>query len=167
MIEIYPNLFVGPKGDYEQTVRHENGWYVVHAAKELYHRQAVGYVGPDAPTDHPEYLFARRGARLMLNLIDAPVQVDIPRRIFDVALEFIDGGLRSGHRLLVHCIEGRSRSASVGLLYLASRTPVFDGCSHREAEERFNEIYAPLHAGVALRRFVCSHWQEYRRAPRK
>ena len=118
MHQIHKNLFVGPRSDYENDVAHRKGWRVVHAAKEPYHREAVGYRGTSPPPSHPEYLFAKREHRLMLNLIDAPVEVDIPKAIFDAALAFIYEGLASGDQLLIHCNHGVSRSASIGLLFL-------------------------------------------------
>lgn len=45
MIEIYNNLFIGNEMDYEKNVKRQNGWAIVHACKEPYHRQAVGYSG--------------------------------------------------------------------------------------------------------------------------
>jgi len=70
MIEIVTNLFIGSQDDYELTVRHETGWRVIHACKEPYHRQALGYRGQGAPRNDPEYLVAVRGERLMLNMVD-------------------------------------------------------------------------------------------------
>ena len=58
MIEIYPNLFVGDQGDYEYQVKGQDGWAVVHACKEPYHRQLLGYRTRGAPKGHPEYLYA-------------------------------------------------------------------------------------------------------------
>jgi len=71
MIEIYPNLYIGNEDDYESKVRSETGWCVVHACKDPYHRQALGYTGRAAPKEHPEYLIARRDNQLILNLVDA------------------------------------------------------------------------------------------------
>lgn len=41
MIEVYDNLFVGDKSDYESRIRFENDeeWNIIHACKEPYHRQ--------------------------------------------------------------------------------------------------------------------------------
>jgi hypothetical protein len=49
MIEIHPNLYIGNEHDYEFNVRRESGWCIVHACKEPYHRQALGYTGRAAP----------------------------------------------------------------------------------------------------------------------
>jgi hypothetical protein len=56
MIEVYSKLFVGDELDYERKVSHQTGWATVHACKEPYHREALGYSSRGAPKDHPEYL---------------------------------------------------------------------------------------------------------------
>jgi hypothetical protein len=165
MHEIYKNLYVGPKSDYEADVAHRRDWWVVHAAKEPYHRDAVGYSGPDAPPSHPEYLFARRGHRLMLNLIDAPVEVEIPKGIYDAALAFIHEGLGSGSRVLIHCEQGVSRSASIGLLYLRRYTSRVQVDSYAEAEKIYDAIYPPFNPGRAIRYFLRTHWLDYGCSP--
>ncbi len=53
MIEIHPNLYVGHQGDYEYLVQGQDGWAVVHACKEPYHRNLLGYTTRGAPKDHP------------------------------------------------------------------------------------------------------------------
>jgi hypothetical protein len=96
MLEVYPNLHVGCETDYERIVRYQDGWWVVHACKEPYHRRALGYSGRAAPKTHPEYLVARRDNRLILNLIDADDPAYIPKEIIDAAIDFIVDGLRNG-----------------------------------------------------------------------
>lgn len=116
MIEIYKNIFVGNELDYEQTVKYRDGWAVVHACKEPYHRQALGYTGRAASKTHPEYLVARRGDRLILNLVDVDNPDWINPVIIDAAIEFIDNALKKGEYVLVHCNQGMSRSAGIGFL---------------------------------------------------
>lgn len=65
MIEVCPNLCVGSEHD-EQRIRGQAGWFFIHACKEPYHRQALGYTGRAAAKTHPEYLIARRNGRLIL-----------------------------------------------------------------------------------------------------
>jgi len=72
MIEVHPNLWIGDEHDYSRHVRAESGWSVVHACKEPFHRQALGYTGRAVSKNHSEYLIARRERRLILNLVDAP-----------------------------------------------------------------------------------------------
>lgn len=161
MIEIDSNLYVGNQDDYEFTVRNQDGWFVIHACKEPYHRAALGYSGRGAPKDHPEYLIARRGHRLILNLVDADNPAFIPKEIIDEALEFIHEHLSEGRRVLVHCNQGHSRSPGIGLLYLAKFTNVLPLDNLAEAEQAFRAIYPPYNPAAGIWGFVQNHWQEY------
>ena len=147
--------------DYENNVAHQEGWRIVHATKEPYHRRTVGYEGTDASPSHPEYLVARRGHRMMLNLIDAPVEVDIPRIIYDSALSFIHEGLQSGAKVLIHCEQGVSRSASIGMLYLRCYTNRIPAAQFKDAETIYHAIYPPFSPGKAIRYFLKTHWAEF------
>lgn len=161
MIEIRPNLYIGNESDYEQHVRQKPGWCVVHACKEPYHRQALGYTGRAAPKDHPEYLIAKRGDRLILNLVDAPDPAYIPQEIIDTALDYIDASLHRGNNVLVHCNEGCSRSAGIGLLYLAAYTDVFKGLDFYQAETMFRSIYSPYNPKTGMRGYMIKNWNTY------
>jgi predicted protein tyrosine phosphatase len=161
MIEIHPNLFIGNEYDYESRVRNEPGWCVVHACKEPYHREALGYSGKAAPKNHPKYLIARRGNRLILNLVDAPDPAFIPKEIIDAALEFISTSLQAGNRVLVHCNEGCSRSAGIGLLYLAKNTDKVPKDNFLAAEAVFRSIYPPYTPKSGMRGFMMSNWCNY------
>jgi hypothetical protein len=161
MIEIHPGLFVGSEGDYERQVRRDTGWRVVHACKEPYHRQALGYSGRAVAKTHPEYLIARRGDRLILNLIDADEPAYVPKAIMDAAIAFLDETLRSGRRVLVHCNQGQSRAPSIGLLYLAAHTDRLPG-EFPAAEVAFRVIYPGYNPAPGIRGFLRVHWATYR-----
>ncbi len=161
MIEIYPNLYIGNEFDYESNVRNNPGWCVVHACKEPYHRQALGYKHQAAPKNHPEYLIAKRGNRLILNLVDAPDPAYIPKEIIDAALSFINDNLKSGSKVLVHCNEGFSRSAGIGLLYLVKFTDKVQKGSFLEAETVYRWIYPPYNPKSGMRGFMIINWNEY------
>lgn len=161
MIEIHPNLYIGDENDYESQVRHQPGWCIVHACKEPYHRQALGYSGKAATKTHPEYLIARRGNRLILNLVDAPDPAYIPKEIIDAALEFINASLQSGNKVLVHCNEGCSRSASIGMLYLAKNTDKLPKENFLAAETAFRSIYSPYNPKSGMRGFMMNNWSNY------
>ena len=92
MIEVIKNLFVGSQED-EVAVKGQGGWYVVHACKEPYHRQALGYSGRGAPKTHPEYLIAVRPGQLILNLVDVDNVAYIPPEIIDAAVTAIKASL--------------------------------------------------------------------------
>lgn len=38
-----PNRHIGSQKDYERFIKIQDDWVVVHACKELCHRQALGY----------------------------------------------------------------------------------------------------------------------------
>jgi hypothetical protein len=164
MIEIYPNLFVGSQSDYENNVRWQPGWRIVQAAREPYHRDALGYKGRGAPKDHPEYLVAKRDDRLILNLIDSDRPAPVPRQIIDAVLTFIEGSLAAGNRVVVHCNEGRSRAPAIGLLYLAARTDMFADLNYSEAHARFEGLYLLCQPSPAIRAFLLTYWSAYRRS---
>lgn len=160
MKEVYPNLHVGNELDYENAVRDQPGWAVVHACKEPYHRQALGYRTQGAPKTHPEYLIARRGERLILNLVDADNPAYIPKTIVDAALEFVHEQLGANKEVLVHCNQGMSRSATIALLFLVKHTDILPR-TMAEAETAFRAIYPPYNPAGGMRGFMTEHWQEY------
>ncbi len=164
MREVAPNLHVGNETDFELTVKNQSGWAIVQACKEPYHRQALGgYPGRGAPKNHPEYLIARRGDRLILNMVDADNPAYIPKELVDAALQFIGEQLHEGKKVLVHCNQGMSRSAGITLLHLA-----LSGQLPREsftaAEQAFRKIYPPCAMAAGIRGFLMQNWSAYMNA---
>lgn len=161
MIEIHPGLFVGSDSDFSIVIGDQNEWWIIHACKEPYHRRLLGYTGRGAPKNHPEYLIARREKTLFLNLVDADNPAYIPKEIVDAALDWIDEGLRSGKRVLVHCNQGESRSPGIGLLYMASRTETLPRTSLADAEACFKNLYPPYNPKPGIRGFLLQYWDHY------
>jgi hypothetical protein len=161
MIEVHPNLFVGDEIDYELNVIGQEGWAVVHACKEPYHRQALGYRGRTAPENHPERLVARRGYRLILNMVDAQDPALFPKEMIDAALNFIDETLSRGLKVLVHCDRGTSRSAAIALLYMATRVGALPTDSLEAAEEQFRTLYPSYNPKPGIHGHLRQNWQQY------
>jgi len=161
MIEIHPNLYVGHQGDYEHQVKGQEGWAVVHACKEPYHRQLLGYAGRGAPKEHPEYFVAERGDRLYLNLVDAPDPAFIRREIIDNGLAFIHEKLAEGLKVLVHCNQGESRGPGIGFLYLLREADVLPQTSLDDALAKFRQIYPAFSPSGGISGFIAAHWEEY------
>lgn len=159
MIEVYPNLFVGNEAD-ASTVLHAPGWYIVHACKEPFHRQALGYAGRGAPKDHPEYLVAERDGRLILNLVDAPNPAYIPKEVIDAALEAIHQNI-SQSKVLVHCNQGMSRSPTIALLYLLKHTEELGFESLSGVLEKFKALYPLYSPAGGMAGFFEKYWLEY------
>lgn len=161
MKEVYKNLFVGTEQDFEYVVKGKENWAVVHACKEPYHRQALGYKGRGAPKNSPEYLFAIRANRLILNLVDADNPAYIPKQIIDKALDFIYQNLNAGQKVLVHCNQGQSRSPSIVMLYLAEFTDIFSDKIFQNVEKEFRLIYSSYLPSNGIRMFMYQNWDEY------
>ena len=161
MIEIHPNLYVGHQGDYEYQVKGQDGWAVVHACKEPYHRQLLGYSTRGAPKDHPEYLYAECGHRLYLNLVDADDPAYIPKEIIDKAIGFIHLALAAGKKVLVHCNQGESRSPGIAFLYLLRETDVLPQTSLDAALAKFRQMYPGFSPSRGIFGFIAAHWEEY------
>jgi predicted protein tyrosine phosphatase len=159
MKEIYKNLFIGNQDDYEYKIKGKDNLAVIHACKEPYHRNLLGYTGRGAPQDHPEYLFAERPNRLYLNLVDAPDPKYISDIIIDKAINFINEHINA-KQVLVHCNLGMSRSSTIGLLYLAS-IGFFGDDDFYTAEEKYSKIYPPYSPGRGMRGFAEENWGKY------
>lgn len=160
MIEIHNNLFIGNEMDYETNVKHQDGWAIVHACKEPYHRQAVGYSGRACAKTHPEYLLAHRGNRLMLNLVDVDNPDWVSPIIVDETMNFVDVNLSQGLKILIHCNQGMSRSAGLGLLYLA-HLGYFHGMGFTDAEAQYIKIYPPYQPAGGIRGYCITNWSKY------
>lgn len=160
MIEIIKNLYIGNANDYEQHVKGNGNWSIVHACKEPYHRNALGYSGRSVSSSHPEYLIAIRGNRLILNLVDPPNPRFIPKEIIDNALRFIEKNLKQNRKVLVHCNQGESRSPSIGMLYLAIKNKISNS-SLEDAEREFKNIYPRYNPGNGVRGYMKTNWDTY------
>jgi predicted protein tyrosine phosphatase len=160
MIEVYPNLYIGSWSDYETVVSGHSDWAVVHACKK-YHRITVGYKLWNLSRNHPEYLLARRENRIMLCLLDLPVSRFIRKEMIDQTLDFIDDAYRSGLKVLIHCMQGRSRSPSITMLYMASRLHVLSTESFEAAEKQFRRLYPKYHPNRGIREHLRRNWHLY------
>jgi predicted protein tyrosine phosphatase len=163
MIEVFANIWVGSSADYECTVCHLPGWATVHACKEPYHRQAVGYRGRAVANNHPEYLIARRDHRIILNMIDTDNPSFFSKDMINAALEFIEKHHATNWKVLIHCNQGESRAPSLALLYLSAWLGVIPNKTLEEAEQRFRELYPNYHPKAGIRGHLQSNWQHYRR----
>jgi predicted protein tyrosine phosphatase len=158
MIEVHHNLFVGDATD-EASVRGAAGWYVVSAAKEPWHRQALGYTQRAAPKDHPEYLWARRENRLILNLVDVADPAYIRPEIVEIALAAIHTALeKDGQKVLVHCNQGGSRGPTIAMLYLQRHTDEFAGLDYEAAAEQFRSIYPSYAPARGVAEYARANW---------
>jgi hypothetical protein len=162
MKQVAPKLFVGSEADFAELDQFGTEWAIVHAARDPYHRKLLGYTGRGAPSDHPEYLFAQRGKRLYLNLIDGPDPKYVNATMIDKAMAFIDAQLAEladkPESLFLGCNQGNSRAPTLAMLYLAPSLPEdFD-----EALVRFKGLYPDHAPAEGIKGFARIHWRRYR-----
>lgn len=159
MKQVLENLFVGTQFDY-QNGNFGDEWAFCLAAKEPFHRSAIGYTGRACDKSHPEYFTALRGNALILNLVDAPKPEFFDKSIINRALAFIDSRLKAGFKVLVVCNQGESRSPSIALLYLIKHG-IIKGDTLEDCEAEFMRIYPEYNPGTGMRGFVKEHFNEY------
>lgn len=159
MIEVHEKLYVGAESD-EHQIRGQPGWFVIHACKEPYHRQALNYTGRAASKDHPEYLLARRDGRLILNLVDVDDVNFIRTEIIDAALNAIHDNIKES-KVLVHCNQGQSRSPTIALLYMRKYTKIFRGLELSESLLAFRKIYPLYNPARGMAEYARLNWQLY------
>jgi len=184
MIEIYPNVWVGSQEDAEELLAVSNSllvkdalisgndvkakeivgypenWFVLHCCKEPYHRKMVGYTGRGAPKDSPEYLFARRGNRMALNMVDASSPRFFSKEMIDKGLDFLEEGYKAGKKLLIHCNRGESRSPSLAMLFVFKHI-LKNGATFDEAEAEMKQIYPAYAPADGIRGHLMQYWNEY------
>lgn len=131
------------------------------AAKEPFHRNAIGYTGRACSKDHPEYLYAFRGNKLILNLVDAPKSIFFDKNLIDLALEFMACKYGNGKKILIVCNKGESRSASLALLFLI-KNDLIKGDTLEDVEAEFLKLYPKYNPGAGMRGFVKENFEVYK-----
>lgn len=156
MIQITDWLYCGSGADVSEFLEdHPNG-RIIHAAKDPWHRDLLGYTTRGAPKGDPEYLYALRGNELALNLVDSPKREYISDECFIKAAHYLnewhgdDGG-----PVLVHCNQGHSRGPGV-VFYDMIQHDMFDTCADfEEAVEHFiDNYYTDFNPGNGVREFL-------------
>lgn len=129
-------LYIGDQNDIVLA----NDYYIVHAAKEPFHSSFVGYPpGKKAPEGIHRF-FKRINNRLALNIVDYPKdfqQTWFPEVMLKESMLFIDEGINSGNKVLVHCNQGLSRAPSLVFMYLVTRGYI----TSKNFELAINEFY--------------------------
>jgi protein-tyrosine phosphatase len=93
--------------------------------------------------------------------VDANDPSFFAKEMIDKALDFIDENLSNGKKVLIHCNQGESRSPSIALVYLASRTDVLPRDSLEEAEIKFRSFYPLYDPKPGLREHIRQNWRQY------
>ncbi len=139
-------------------------WFIIHAAKEPWHRDALGYTERGAPPNHPEYLVAKRPGQLMLNLVDMKsISPQYTNPIVEAAFEAIDENLTAdlvnGKKVLIHCNEGKSRAPTIALLWLGQQLDAYQGIPFDTAVANFQQLFYPEYdPGIGMANYARQRW---------
>jgi len=91
---------------------------------------------------------------LYLNMID-PDKPLFDNITFEAALMFIHKNI--GHRkVVVHCNQGQSRSATISMLYL------FKDLEYWEAQYEFSQILPTYNPSQGIDTYMETHWKEFK-----
>lgn len=157
MNELYHNIFVGSQADYESLNLPETA-FVLHAAKEPYHRSFVWYKG-NCAKDHPEYLRAVRGREVALNLVDAKESKYFNFDLIFTAVQDVLALLMTNQKVYIHCNQWESRAPSIALLVLLA-LHVLD-YDYDVAQKQFISIYPNYNPGQWISDFIKENWDTF------
>jgi dual specificity protein phosphatase-like protein len=119
------------------------------------HREMLGYRTPGAPKGK-DYLFARRGDWMALNMFDAADKAMIPDKCIDAGLAFIKERRDAGQQVFVHCNHGHSRSPSIMMLYLHMIGELNQG--YKQARHVFQTLYPKFSPGQGMLDHIRDRW---------
>lgn len=110
MVEIDKGIYIGNCSDFEFNKNRENMNFI-NACKYPYWKEY-------SEKKCNNGLYGYENNKLVCNLIDADDVNYIPKEIIDECISFIEKSIEDGKEILINCNEGRSRSATIGLIYL-------------------------------------------------
>lgn len=156
MNEVSKGLFIGRDKDCFALDRGNCQWGVVHACCWPCFYDKVG--GKKEESKLPS--FVEYGLDLYLNLEDiANLEKSFLFSLILKSTSFICRAHCQGLNILVHCNFGQSRSASLGLVYLAFIREITRrdfSSSHRE----FNHRYSRYRPSLGLLNFFKNYWDQ-------
>ncbi len=173
MQQLYKNLFVGSLEEYQELDNKDApNVRVIHAAKEPYHREYVGYEWRGAPKEHPEYLRAIRGNKIALNLVDAKESKYFDKDLifaavkniitfleYNVEAQKLSNNLDLQVKIYIHCNLGESRAPSLAMMTLVAMH--FLPSKYEEAKAAFLSIYPRYLPGEGIEGFMRENWDEF------
>lgn len=155
MENIIDGLYVGSDADVPEAKR--RGYARLSATKDGPdgHRAMLGYETLGAPKGK-DYLFARKGDWMALNLIDVENPEWIPEKVLLVGIEFIREMISAGKKVLVHCNAGHSRGPTTALMYMRSVGEMPQ--PFNRAQKIFKTLYPPFSPGHGMQFHARNLW---------
>ena len=160
MKEIYENLFVCSQAEFNEMPIDDKTSFAF-CAKDPYHKLIVGYKKNLSP-DHPEYLIAKRPEVKIIsaNLIDVQKDGFVSDYIINEIIQFIDDELAKGQRVVLVCNQGKSRSASIGLMYMLHKGCFKGYRTFFNIMEAYKEVYPDYEPKFGMMKATERYWEE-------
>ena len=156
MIEVSKNLFVGNEDEYKQNRYLMNEWRIIHACKEPYHREIMGYTGRAAPKQRGyHYVYDSKGD-LFMNIIDG-----VPAQYYDFfmmreAVLCAVKAFENNKKVFVHCNQGESRAPIIAMLIMRTINKLTG--SFQNSFFEFKKIYASINPSNGICEFASKNW---------
>jgi hypothetical protein len=155
--EIIKGLWLGSDEDVPEAKRRGYARLCVCKDGPDSHRSMLGYTTLGAPKGK-EYLFARRGDVMALNVIDVDDASMMPEEPLLAGIEFIHEMMTAGKKILVHCNAGISRSPTLVMMYM--RTIGELDQPFNRAQKIFDMLYPKHDPGAAIEFHARHMWDE-------
>ena len=145
IVEVFPNLFVGDADGIPEAKK--RGMFIIHAAKEPWHRERLGYKGKAAPQDDHRYLYDANEDEMWCNLVDAHDVKYIPNDLVASIFTLIHRKLYFHQDVFIHCNKGESRAPTMALCYLLKVVPDY-------TVEKFKQVYPAYAPGKGMAAYL-------------
>jgi predicted protein tyrosine phosphatase len=155
MEEVIKNLWLGSDEDVPEAKKRGYARLCVCKDGPDSHRSMLGYTTLGAPLDH-NYLVARKGDVMALNIIDHPDPKMIPEEALLTGITFIHDMLSKGKKVFVHCNQGISRSPTLVMMYL--RTIGELDQDYPRAKKIFDTLYPKHDPGKGMAYHARALW---------
>ncbi len=158
------NIYIG-KIDECNKFDQLGDWAII-AATQTAHYDLMGWdkTNNKPNKNHPDYIYkiveSDPGPTFFLNWVDGGAHLYkwSKPELFIKVLDFIDKWIKT-KKVLIFCDQGKSRSPTLGLLYLAKRLKGIPDYSYDEAYKLFLDIY-PEYSPSGIGEYVKEHWKE-------
>lgn len=149
MEEVCKGIYVGSLKDSEKL--NDDEYAFVHATKTVFNTRCGSLV-------------YERENHLFINWVDARDEkyFDYEGQGVNVvvsALDFIEKW-SADRKVIIHCDEGKSRSPSIAMMYMAKRRKNIRNDQHIFAEREFSDIYFDYYPNEGIREFLFQNWHK-------
>jgi protein-tyrosine phosphatase len=158
MVEIDKGVYIGNCSDYEFN-KDKQDMNFINACKYPYWKE---YVGNHCNNG----LYAYENNRLICNLVDADDVNYIPKEIINECVGFIEKSVSAGKNILINCNEGRSRSATIGLIYLIKNNKI-NGDNFAEVMEKYKEIVPRFEPNLGMLSYASNYFNNLKLQQKK